>query len=398
MRSRWVRLISCVLAFAAIGAAAFFVNHSEQQIARNRGAERAFNTAVRDVINGVSDLRISQAAYVATGQDVAFWAPKATAAAENVIGSVTLLRSAATTDAARAALDAARTSAALFADIDRHARDYLDQGMPVMAGDVILSDGGETAAALVGQIEAARTAEQDAAAAGDFTQRRSEAIAATAAAAIALLAIVLLTPRTRLAASPIAQPETIADAPPSMAREDVVRQSTSDNLSSFPSLRPAGASLRAVSRLCTDFGRVKDVEELKSLLLRAASLMEASGLMVWVGSHDGSELQPALAHGYTPDVLARMPTLRRSADNAAAAAFRSGKLQIVLAQEGSSSGAIVAPMLSSRGCVGVMSVETQRGAETSESLQALAAIVAAQLAGILQTTAETQEQQATGTI
>jgi hypothetical protein len=92
-----------------------------------------------------------------------------------------------------------------------------------------------------------------------------------------------------------------------------------------------------------------------------------------------------------------MPTLRRSADNAAAAAFRSGKLQIVLAQEGSASGAIVAPMLSSRGCVGVMSAETRHGAETSESLQAIAAIVAAQLAGILHTTSETSEQRATGT-
>jgi hypothetical protein len=91
-----------------------------------------------------------------------------------------------------------------------------------------------------------------------------------------------------------------------------------------------------------------------------------------------------------------MPTLRRSADNAAAAAFRSGKLQVVLAQ-GSTSGAIVAPMLSSRGCVGVISAETRRGAETSESLQAMAAIVAAQLAGILRTTSETTEQRATGT-
>ena len=92
-----------------------------------------------------------------------------------------------------------------------------------------------------------------------------------------------------------------------------------------------------------------------------------------------------------------MPTLRRSSDNAAAAAFRSGKLQIVLAHEGSASGAIVAPMLSSRGCVGVMSAETQRGAETSESLQAMAAIFAAQLAGILQVTPEDHEERATGT-
>jgi hypothetical protein len=384
MRSRWVRLIPCVLAFAASGGAAFFISLSEQHIARRRGAARSFDAAVRDVINGVSDVRMSQAAYVATGQDVAFWAPKAAAAATNVADSVTLLRASATTEAGRAALDTAGTTAAMFGQIDRRAREYLEQGMPVMAGDVVLSDGGETAVALVGQIEMARASEQRAAEADEGAQRRREAIAATAAAAIALLSIVLLAPP---AASSMAPSEARLDAPASSLREDAV---------SFASVRPPGASLRAVSRLCTDFGRASDVEGLQSLLGQAASLMDTSGLMVWVGSPDGSELQPALAHGYTQEMLARMPTLRRSADNAAAAAFRSGKLQVVLAQ-GSTNGAIVAPMLSSRGCVGVISAETQHGAETSETLQAIAAIVAAQLAGILQTTSEASEQRATGT-
>ena len=210
--------------------------------------------------------------------------------------------------------------------------------------------------------------------------------------------IVLLTLRNQPAASAIAQAEAGVEAPAHSAREEAVQRRTSENLLSYTNVRSAGASLRAVSRLCTDFGRVSDLEELKSLLGQAAGLMDANGLMVWISSPDGSELQPALAHGYAPEMLARMPRLRKSADNAAAAAFRSGKLQIVLAHEGSRSGAIVAPMLSSRGCVGVVSAETDRGAETSESLQAMAAIVAAQLAGILQTTPETQDQQATGTI
>lgn len=387
MRSRWVRLISCVLAFAATGGAAFFISLSEQHIARRRGGARVFDTAVRNVINGVSDLRMSQAAYVATGQDVAFWAPKASAAATNVADSVTLLRAAATTEAGRAALDTAGTTAATFAQIDRRAREYLEHGMPVMAGDVVLSDGGETAVSLVGQIEMARAAEQRAAEADERAQRGREAIAAGAAAAIALLAIVLLSPRVKTNASSIAPPEAELDAPASSSREDAVP---------FAGVRPSGAALRGVSRLCTDFGRVSDVDGLKSLLGQAASLMDTTGLMVWVGTPDGSELQPALAHGYTQEMLARMPTLHRSADNAAAAAFRSGKLQVVLAQ-GSTNGAIVTPMLSARGCVGVISAETRHGAETSETLQAIAAIIAAQLAGVLQPTTEIGEQRATGT-
>lgn len=398
MRSRWVRLILGLAAPAAFGAAAFFVNLSEQHIARSRHAERVFSAAVRDAVTGVSDLRISQAAYIATGQDVAFWAPKAAAAAESVAGSVTLLRSTSTADAASAALDAAAAKAAEFTAIDLRARDYLDRGTPVMAGDVILSDGGEIATALIGYIETARTAEQNAAEAVEGTARMREGTAIGGAAAIALLAIALLTPQTRSAASTVTPAETSADAPAPSSRLGLGLRNAPESLSSFASARSVGASLQAVSTLCTDFGRVSDLEELKSLLGKAAGLMDANGLMVWVGSADGSELLPALAHGYTQEMLARIPTLRRAADNAAAAAFRSGKLQIVLAHEGSASGAIVAPMLSSRGCVGVISAETQRGAETSESLQAMAAIFAAQLAGILQTTPETHEQRATGTI
>jgi hypothetical protein len=398
MRSRGVRLIFCVLALAATGGAVAFISFSEQEIARSRGAERAFSTAVRDLISGISDLRMSQAAYVATGQDVAFWAPKAADAAQSVSSSVTWLRSSATTEAARTALDAASATAAEFTAIDRRALDSLEQGMPVMAGDIILSDGGETEMSLLRHIDTARAAEQNAARLAESTRREREVVAAAVAAAIALLTIVLLTPRTQAAASPVGQAAAGADTPAPAGREEARQGGAPENVLSYTSVRSVGASLRAVSKLCTDFGRVCDVEELKSLLGHVAGLMDANGLIVWVSTPDGSELQPALAHGYTPEMLAQMPAVRRSSDNAAAAAFRSGKLQIVLAHEGSASGAIVAPMLSSRGCVGVMSAETQRGAETSESLQAMAAIFAAQLAGILQVTPEEHDVRATGTI
>jgi GAF domain-containing protein len=72
----------------------------------------------------------------------------------------------------------------------------------------------------------------------------------------------------------------------------------------------------------------------------------------------------------------------RSADNAAAKAYRSGTLQIVLRRPGST-GAVVAPIMSGEGCVGALSAEIRHGAETSEAVQALAEIAAAHLAGVL---------------
>ena len=51
--------------------------------------------------------------------------------------------------------------------------------------------------------------------------------------------------------------------------------------------------------------------------------------------------------------------------------------------ESLSSGAVVAPILSADGCIGALSAEIRSGGETSQSVQALASIFAAQLAWML---------------
>ena len=131
---------------------------------------------------------------------------------------------------------------------------------------------------------------------------------------------------------------------------------------------------------------------MKTLLGRAAELLDASGLMLWMATASGAELRPALAHGYDPQTLARIPPVPRSAGNAAAAAFRTATLQIVLSRPGSSKGAIVAPVLSADGCIGVLSAEMRDGAEASETVQAVAAIIAAQLAGVVASTSAPGEE------
>jgi GAF domain-containing protein len=154
--------------------------------------------------------------------------------------------------------------------------------------------------------------------------------------------------------------------------------------------------LKAATDIVTDFGRIRDLDQLTRLLGRAAEVMDASGLMVWIGSAAGDDLRPVLAHGYSEKMIARIPPVSRSADNAAAAAYRSGTLQIVLSHPGGSSGAVVAPILAADGCIGALSAEIRSGGETSDSVQALAAIFAAQLAGVMSIppAAEIQETRA----
>src|SRR5262249_40025632 len=83
-----------------------------------------------------------------------------------------------------------------------------------------------------------------------------------------------------------------------------------------------------------------------------------------------------------PQTVARIPAVPYTADNAAAAAYRTGKLQIVPSRPGSSvKGAIVAPVISMDGCIGVLSAGLRGGGETSDRTPAIAAILAAPLAG-----------------
>jgi hypothetical protein len=400
MRSRAVRLVLGAGALLALGATAFFVRQSEQHISASRVAERAFELSAREAAAGLSDLRVSQAAYVAAGQGVAFWMPKVEATAADITKAFAELRSEANDDATRTALDEGSAAMAEFSSVDGRARDYLKSGQQLMAGDVIFTEGDQTASAAAQHLNVARAAERQAADLAETGFRRQQAAAlggGTAVVVIALLMLVFSTSSAGQTADAAIEPLSISRA--ASFEDTVVLRSAPPPAveSQYVTARPAGPVLRAASRLCTDFGRVSDLDELKALVGQAADLMDASGFVVWVSTADGSHLQPALSHGYTPQVLARMSMIPRSADNAAAAAFRTSQLQIVLARPGQSNGAVVAPLLSSEGCVGALSAEIRGGGESSESVQALAAIFAAQLAGVLHSTPAAHERRTAGT-
>ena len=145
---------------------------------------------------------------------------------------------------------------------------------------------------------------------------------------------------------------------------------------------PSGPDLLAIAQLCTEFGRVENTDQVRPLLQEAARILDAIGLIVWVWDPQGEELRAALAHGYSDKVLAQLPPVRRDADNATAAAFRSAQ---ACAMNGSdhSSGALVVPMLTPAGCAGVLATELPRGGEQTKSVRAVATILAAQLAQLI---------------
>ena len=340
----------------------------------------AFDQHARDASAALVDARVGQQAYVAAGQGVAFWFAKTASAVQSATDGLTALRETAGA-AALTAIDQASATVTEFSAIDKRARDYLTSGQPLMAGDVIFTEGSDAAATAVRQIETARQAQHQAAEVETAAVRKQQTLIAGGAAGIVVFIMLLLIPVPRAAAAEAAIDTRVSLTPSAGATLAVPTPAPAPVVPMKPQAQ--GAVFKAATEVATDLGRVRTLDDLTRVLGRAAEVMDASGLMVWVGSADGADLRPVVAHGYSAAMIAHIRPVPRSGDNAAAAAYRSGTLQIVLSRPGDSTGAVVAPILAADGCIGALSAEIRSGGETSESVQALAAIFAAHLANVL---------------
>jgi hypothetical protein len=138
--------------------------------------------------------------------------------------------------------------------------------------------------------------------------------------------------------------------------------------------------LGAAADVCVAISRVTTSNELPGVLARAAKVIDASGLTIWLS--EGEELFAVAAHGYEAGVIARLGSIRKNADNATAAAWRRGEVAIVPGNM-ISDGAVVAPLFGPDGCVGVLAAEIRHGREGDSDTRAVTAMIAAQLATIV---------------
>ena len=140
------------------------------------------------------------------------------------------------------------------------------------------------------------------------------------------------------------------------ARFDRRRIRRADDRAASARVDRSARDLLAAADLCTELGKVSEVREAAPLLERAAKILDAVGLIVWLGNPQATELTPALAHGYSDKVLAQLPKVKRDDDHATAAAFRSAQTSIV---NGShlTSGALVVPLMTPGACAGVLAIE-----------------------------------------
>jgi hypothetical protein len=320
----------------------------------------------------VADVRVAQGGYVAPGQQDGPWLARVASLVRQISNDITALRE--HVRGPDAAVRLARLSDAItkLFDTDTRAREHVRGGNDLMAADLLFRDAHETAASITAMLRELNDAEVSAFDSARSALRARERLVVGGTAilwTLGLLLLVSVPSRRPVAAAgdvvePLVEPEP-HDAP----------STTGATTPTTPAL-----DLGAAAALCTALSRASTTAALPDLLARAATILDASGLIVWMAA--GDDLFAVSAHGYDPRVISRLGPIVRSADNATATAWRLGRMRTVIG-DATSNGAIVAPMFGPEDCIGVLAAEVRHGRERDESAQAVTVMFAAQLATVI---------------
>ncbi len=329
------------------------------------GAEQDLAARLDRMIATTSEIATAQQAYVAPGQPDDQWFARVSSLIQQFSDDLDVVSSRARSIEATGALQAVANATRGLMQLDSQVREHLRFGEDLIAADLIFSDGRSALDAAAKELRGVRDAER-AAVGGERAALIQQMWATVGAGALLwLLGLALLVRTPRMvpappvadAASLVVQPVSIPEPTPAPIRVPV--------------------DLGAAADVCTAISRMTTSVELPGLLARAAAVLDASGLIVWMSA--GAELFPVTAHGYDARVLGRLGAIDRNADNATAASWRSGEITVVPGDM-MSDGAVVAPMFGPATCIGVLAAEVRHGREEDAGTRAVTALIAAQLA------------------
>jgi len=383
MRNRGLRalLLFSVLLLQAVGV--YRMLQTDRGVEQVDRRSRAFDLRVRQALVTLAELSAAQQAYVAAGQGVDFWIGRVASLTQALEQDLAALRRDAQAPESTRVLGIAGDLARSLAQIDARAREYLQGQQTVMASDLVFGEGLESATSCAARIDEARVREAESSDAERARLRQVQMYLLAGTLSVGLLGLLILLPAGRPPDDLEVVPDRAAPAHgahlafDSTARPEPPRTAAAETAP--PSLLP---DLLATARLCADFSLVSQATELPALLARGAAVLNAAGIIVWVADPSDGSLRPALSHGYPAEALARISRISKDADNATAAAYRRGQLQTVGGTR-TTPGALVVPLLAPAGCVGVMAAEIRAGKEADQHVQALATILAAQLASLV---------------
>ena len=365
MQARPVRLVVITLLLASLLFAAFFFWNIEQRAAKAVVLAGDVTARVARMSDTIAGIGTAQQGYVAPGQLDEPWFERASTLTTELSREIQQVRESLRSPEARTTLQQLTASLATLTSTDERTRQNLQLGQELMASDVIFSDGRNLLDAMIRSLRDLQAAEQSRLRIELRALAEQRWLTLGALAALWMAGLVVL---SRRPASPA--PVRVTDQPGT--------QRTSE--SQPRSQHRVSVDLAAAAAVCTDLSRITTTSALPGLLGRAAGVLNASGLILWISA--GEQLFPVLAHGYSDDMLARMGPIARDAENAAANAWRTGQVAVVPAATTGGQGAIVTPLFGLHSCIGVLSAEVRQG-ENSPSVQAVATIIAAQLSTVV---------------
>ena len=316
MTSRLSRAAVLVVALGSLAAAAYVVFDAEQTLKAHQMARTSFDGAAQSVLSELGRLQAAEQAYVAEGQGVDYWLAQAADAQAKVDRGLAALAGDATGEGTRSAIQAGSGVLEEFRKLDLRARQYLKSNQPLMASDVIFTDGLTAGNAVAEHVSTARANE---AAVHDATidaLRWREFYAAGGAALLLALAVLLLTPipekevdvltamraltetpvqarRAESAAAPaVARVAAVDDdvpdlgavtavtgrRPESFSAEDAASaQGAAATRASAPARAETLVDLPGAAKVCADMARVLDASDLPGLMLRLAGVLGSPG-------------------------------------------------------------------------------------------------------------------------
>ena len=379
MQRRALRLIVFALLLAVGIGAGVFTARVERRIGALDTAERGVTGEVDGLVDRLTDIAAAQAGYVAPGQSDQLWMARVTDDLQRLAADAHALRPRTRSVEAAPRLQALGDSIGKLTGIDTAIRDHIRAGETIPASVAIFNDSRRALEAMTASLRHLRDAESVAflMEREALVQQATAALAATALLWVTGLVLLVRVPDSATAASAIPAPSPVPAGDAHTVDLDI---RSPDGGGPRPVESPPPVDLAAAADVCTAISRIAATQQLPELLSRATAILDASGVIVWLGA--GEELFAVTAHGYDPRVISRLGPIGRSADNATAAAWRAGELRTV-AGDMMANGAIVAPMFGPDACIGVLAAEVRHGREDDAATRAVTMMIAAQLATVV---------------
>lgn len=373
MSRRGARLTIAVLFAFVCAAAAWQYVRVDRTLAAETDNATAFERDARTLTTAIAELRGAQQGYVAAGQGMDYWTARVAKDLASLRARLDALAREAMDEGASAHLNTASATLEEFSRLDARAREYAGADQRLLASDAIYGDGFEITRAMAAEVEAARGTELSSRGVVMRRLRMQQLWLAAGLPSLGLLFLLILAfvpgAQTRQAATePVPMSSSVLDLAPPFENRSAPSTPVID--------------LAAAAELCLDLARVTDTSEVRTLLDRATRVLGARGIVLWMADPEGRELVPTVAHGYPAASVARLGPILRDSDNATAAAYREARVHTVRGDV-LTNGAVVVPLVTAGGCVGVMAAEVRNEREQHDEVRAVASMVAAQLATLI---------------